>query len=112
MYLLRRNSYVEIKNVKIITVDNSVVKQKKNRIDMKNKEYWKFILSKAFRTGLQSAISLYLANSSGIIDANMIELIGVAFMSSALSVIQNGLEQAKPKYTFEDKEVAQKPEDW
>jgi len=69
---------------------------------MKNKEYWKFILSKAFRTGLQSAISLYLANSSGIIDANMIELIGVAFMSSALSVIQNGLEQAKPKYTFEE----------
>ena len=63
---------------------------------MKNKEYWKFILSKAFRTGLQSAISLYLANSSGIIDANMIELIGVAFLSSALSVIQNGLEQAKP----------------
>lgn len=112
MYLLRRNSYVEIKNVKIITVDNSVVKQKKNRIIMKNKEYWKFILSKAFRTGLQSAISLYLANSSGIIDANVIELIGVAFMSSALSVIQNGLEQAKPKYTFEDKEVAQKPEDW
>lgn len=102
MYLLRRNSYVEIKNVKIITVDNSVVKQKKNRIIMKNKEYWKFILSKAFRTGLQSAISLYLANSSGIIDANMIELIGVAFMSSALSVIQNGLEQAKPKYTFEE----------
>ena len=102
MYLLRRNSYVEIKNVKIITVDNSVVEQKKNRIIMKNKEYWKFILSKAFRTGLQSAISLYLANSSGIIDANMIELIGVAFMSSALSVIQNGLEQAKPKYTFEE----------
>ena len=102
MYLLRRNSYVEIKSVKIITVGNSVVKQKKNRIIMKNKEYWKFILSKAFRTGLQSAISLYLANSSGIIDANMIELIGVAFMSSALSVIQNGLEQAKPKYTFEE----------
>ena len=46
---------------------------------MKNKEYWKFILSKAFRTGLQSAISLYLANSSGIIDANMIELIGGVF---------------------------------
>ena len=112
MYLLRRNSYVEIKSVKIITVGNSVVEQKKNRKIMKNKEYWKFIISKAFRTGLQSAISLYLANSSGIIDANVIELIGVAFMSSALSVIQNGLEQAKPKYTFEDKEVAQKPEDW
>ena len=69
---------------------------------MKNKEYWKFIITKAFRTGLQSAISLYLAQSSGIIDANTMELIGVAFMSSALSVIQNGLEQYKPKQTFED----------
>ncbi len=70
---------------------------------MKNKEYWKFIITKAFRTGLQSAISLYLAQSSGIIDANLIELIGVAFMSSALSVIQNGLEQYKPKQTFDNK---------
>ena len=70
---------------------------------MKNKEYWKFIITKAFRTGLQSAISLYLAQSSGIIDANTIELIGVAFMSSALSVVQNGLEQYKPKQTFDNK---------
>ena len=70
---------------------------------MKNKEYWKFIITKAFRTGLQSAISLFLAQSSGIIDANLIELIGVAFMSSALSVIQNGLEQYKPKQTFDNK---------
>jgi|TARA_B100001939_G_scaffold347644_1_gene369921 hypothetical protein len=70
---------------------------------VKNKEYWKFILGKAFRTGLQSAISLYLANSSGIIDANMVELLAVAFLSSSLSVIQNGLEQAKPKYTFDNK---------
>ncbi len=70
---------------------------------MKNKEYWKFILSKAFRTGLQSAISLYLANSSGIIDANMIELLLVAFLSSGLSVLQNGLEQYKPKQTFDNK---------
>ncbi len=70
---------------------------------MKNKEYWKFIITKAFRTGLQSAISLYLAQSSGIIDTNLIELIGVAFMSSALSVIQNGLEQYKPKQTFDNK---------
>ncbi len=31
------------------------------------KAYWGFMLSKAFRTGLQSAISLYLANSTGII---------------------------------------------
>lgn len=70
---------------------------------MRNKEYWKFIITKAFRTGLQSAISLYLAQSSGIIDANTMELIGVAFMSSALSVIQNGLEQYKPKQTFDNK---------
>ena len=70
---------------------------------MKNKEYWIFILSKAFRTGLQSAISLYLANSSGIIDANMIELLGVAFLSSGLPVLQNGLEQYKPKQTFDNK---------
>ena len=70
---------------------------------MKDKNYWKFIITKAFRTGLQSAISLYLAQSSGIIDANLIELIGVAFMSSALSVIQNGLEQYKPKQTFDNK---------
>ncbi len=69
---------------------------------MKDKNYWKFIITKAFRTGLQSAISLYLAQSSGIIDANLIELIGVAFMSSALSVIQNGLEQYKPKQTFDN----------
>jgi len=70
---------------------------------VKDKNYWKFIITKAFRTGLQSAISLYLAQSSGIIDANIIELIGVAFMSSALSVIQNGLEQYKPKQTFDNK---------
>ena len=69
---------------------------------MKNKEYWKFIVSKAFRTGLQSAISLYLASSSGIIDANLLELLAVAFLSSSLSVIQNGLEQKNPKYTVEE----------
>jgi len=69
---------------------------------VKDKNYWKFIITKAFRTGLQSAISLYLAQSSGIIDANTMELIGVAFMSSALSVVQNGLEQYKPKQTFDN----------
>ena len=70
---------------------------------MKSKEYWKFVLNKAFRTGLQSAISLYLANSSGIIDANTFELIAVAFLSSGLAVVQNGLEQYKPKQTFDNK---------
>ena len=69
---------------------------------MKNKQYWMFVLNKEFRTGLQSAISLYLANSTGIIDAAVMELVGVAFLTSALSVLQNGLEQYKPKQTFED----------
>ena len=55
-----------------------------------------------FRTGLQSAISLYLAQSTGIINADIWELVGVAFLTSALSVVQNGLEQYKPKTTFED----------
>jgi len=66
------------------------------------KAYWKFMFSKAIRTGLQSAISLYLANSSGIIDADMLQLLGVAFLSSFITVIQHALEQYKPKATFED----------
>jgi|TARA_R100001163_G_C5019876_1_gene162969 hypothetical protein len=70
---------------------------------MKNaKAYWKFMLSKAFRTGLQSAISLWLANSSGIIDADVMELVGVAFLTSFITVIQHALEQYKPKATYED----------
>ena len=70
---------------------------------MKNaKAYWKFMLSKAFRTGLQSAISLWLANSSGIIDAEVMELVGVAFLTSFITVIQHALEQYKPKATYED----------
>ena len=69
---------------------------------IKKNNYWLFILNKAFRTGLQSAISLYLAQSTGIINADVVELIGVAFLTSALSVVQNGLEQYKPKTTFED----------
>ena len=64
------------------------------------KAYWKFMFAKAFRTGLQSGISLFLANSSGIISADMIELIGVAFLSSFVTVIQHALEQYKPKQTF------------
>lgn len=64
------------------------------------KAYWKFMFSKAFRTGLQSAISLYLANSSGIIDADMLQLLSVAFLSSFITVIQHALEQYKPKETF------------
>ena len=64
--------------------------------------YWKFMLAKAFRTGLQSAISLWLANSSGIIDAEIIQLIGVAFLTSFITVIQHALEQYKPKAHFDD----------
>jgi|TARA_R100001163_G_C4980704_1_gene136955 hypothetical protein len=66
------------------------------------KAYWKFMLSKAFRTGLQSAISLWLANSSGIIDADVFQLVGVAFLTSFITVIQHALEQYKPKATYED----------
>jgi len=64
------------------------------------KKYWSFMLSKAFRTGLQSAISLYLANSSGIIDADLIQLLGVSFLSGFITVIQHALEQYKPKQTY------------
>ena len=64
------------------------------------KAYWKFMFAKAFRTGLQSAISLWLANSTGIIDADMLQLIGVAFMTSFFTVLQHALEQYKPKETF------------
>lgn len=65
------------------------------------KAYWKFMLSKAFRTGLQSAISLYLANSTGIIDADLVQLLGVSFLSGFITVIQHALEQYKPKQTFD-----------
>ena len=64
--------------------------------------YWKFMIAKALRTGLQSAIALNLANSSGLIDAEIMQLIAVAFLSSALTVLQHALEQYKPKATFED----------
>lgn len=66
------------------------------------KAYWKFMFSKAMRTGLQSAISLWLANSSGIIDADMLQLVGVAFLTSFITVMQHALEQYKPKATYED----------
>ena len=58
------------------------------------------MFAKAFRTGLQSAISLFLANSSGLIDADTLQLIGVAFITSFITVIQHALEQYKPKETF------------
>ena len=64
------------------------------------KAYWGFMLSKAFRTGLQSAISLHLASSTGIINAEIVELLGVAFLSSFITVVQHALEQYKPKQTW------------
>ena len=69
---------------------------------MKNKNYWKFILDKAFKTGLNS-ISLYLAQSSGIITADLLELVSVAFLTAFLSRCSKRFLQAKPKYTFEEK---------
>ena len=66
------------------------------------KAYWKFMFSKAMRTGLQSAISLWLANSSGIIDADMLQLVGVAFLTSFITEMQHALEKYKPKATYED----------
>jgi len=65
------------------------------------KAYWKFMFAKAFRTGLQSAISLWLANSTGIIDAEILQLVGVAFLTSFITVIQHALEQYKPSQTFD-----------
>ena len=64
------------------------------------KAYWKFMIAKALRSGLQSAISLFLANSTGIINADLLQLIGVAFMTSFITVMQHALEQYKPKETF------------
>ena len=58
------------------------------------------MFAKAFRTGLQSAISLWIANSTGNIDEEIIQLVGVAFRTSFITVIQHALEQYKPKETF------------
>jgi len=58
------------------------------------------MIAKALRSGLQSAISLFLANSTGIINADLLQLIGVAFMTSFITVMQHALEQYKPKETF------------
>lgn len=82
------------------------LKLKKERLPLSKvnkkdwKAYWKFMFAKAFRTGLQSAISLWLANSTGIIDAEIIQLVGVAFLTSFITVMQHALEQYKPKETF------------
>ena len=69
---------------------------------MKNKQYWKYIFDKVFKTGAQSSISLYLAQSSGLITADLLELIGVAFLTAFLSVIQNALLMKEPTIKLED----------
>ena len=50
------------------------------------KAYWKFMF----------------ANSTGIIDAEILQLVGVAFLTSFITVIQHALEQYKPSQTFEN----------
>ena len=64
------------------------------------KAYWKCMYGKERSTSVQSGISLVLASSSGIIDADMLQLVGVAFMTSFVTVMQHALEQYKPKETF------------
>jgi hypothetical protein len=65
------------------------------------KAYWKFMIVKALRTGLQSAIGVYLSAQSGIIDADIIQVLMVSFATSSLTVLQHALEQYKPAITFD-----------
>jgi hypothetical protein len=65
------------------------------------KAYWKFMIVKALRTGLQSAIGVYLSAQTGIIDADLVQVLGVSFATSALTVLQHALEQYKPATTFD-----------
>jgi hypothetical protein len=45
---------------------------------------------------------LYLAQSSNLIDAELLELVGVAFLTAFLSVIQNALLMKEPTIKLED----------
>ena len=65
------------------------------------KAYWKFMIVKALRTGLQSAIGVYLSAQSGIIDADLLQVLMVSFATSTLTVLQHALEQYKPAQTFD-----------
>lgn len=65
------------------------------------KAYWKFMIVKALRTGLQSAIGVYLSAQTGIIDADLLQVLMVSFATSTLTVIQHALEQYKPAQTFD-----------
>lgn len=66
------------------------------------KAYWKFMIVKALRTGLQSAIGVYLSAQTGIIDADIVQVLMVSFATSALTVIQSALEQYKPAVTYDN----------
>lgn len=65
------------------------------------KAYWKFMIVKALRTGLQSAIGVYLSAQTGIIDADLLQVLMVSFATSSLTVLQHALEQYKPATTFD-----------
>jgi hypothetical protein len=65
------------------------------------KAYWKFMIVKALRTGLQSAIGVYLSAQTGIIDADLLQVLMVSFATSTLTVLQHALEQYKPAQTFD-----------
>tara|TARA_Y100000114_G_C11698092_1_gene297041 strand:- start:531 stop:752 length:222 start_codon:yes stop_codon:yes gene_type:complete len=72
-----------------------------SKVDKKDwKAYWKFMFSKAFRTGLQSSIGLYLSANAGIIDADLMQVMLSSFFVSFLTILQHALEQYKPKETF------------
>jgi hypothetical protein len=64
------------------------------------KAYWKFMFSKAFRTGIQSSIGIYLSANAGIIDADLMQVILSSFFVSFLTILQHALEQYKPAQTY------------
>ena len=65
------------------------------------KAYWKFMFTKAFRTGLQSGTGIFLSSSAGILDADLMQVILSSMAVSFLTVIQHALEQYKPAQTFD-----------
>ena len=59
------------------------------------------MLVKAFRTGLQSAIGVYLSAQTGIIDAELGQIVLVSFVTAALTSLPAALEQYKPAVTYD-----------
>ena len=58
---------------KLIEVNRSKMNKGKgntklSKVNKKLEAYWKFMFSKALRTGLQSSIGIYLSANAGIID--------------------------------------------